>query len=409
MKSFISLVLFLTFSFSAHSFNLGQLFGGNQFKECESFKTFQFSPQEAFQKAFKQATHCQRAELLSYATRSSSKGSQFHQQASRHLVEAAYAAKDTVLTINEANLFLDLYSNTADGMNVHYMLLLAQKARIPRNINNDPRPHQIAAGLLPEQVQYQEEVRSQSIETSSGLIIEINRKVIRINNPNFDEYLYRRSYASFLNAYSDTTSDVGRQMISNIFTYLDQALLRVQEKDFSVGKYYFDRNEYLAAFGRFKSVTNAGPVILSENGLPNFQAWDKAARYTALTFAKFALAVLGNKPEVRSLDSSTAQNVMDSVLYFIQPNSYLIPNKKVAYWLQLDGHEYQPEKNPRQPSRKELAEVALKNVGLIVREMKAQRGDSEELRLLLRSLNQANTTRALRSIFPNYQQLMGLN
>ncbi|MCB0407692.1 MAG: outer membrane protein assembly factor BamD [Bdellovibrionales bacterium] len=399
-------ILLLTL-FSSTGFTQTQFFGiplsSSNKKGCPEFTNNEDTNgnlNDRYKSAQKIKNYCQRAEILfslseKILNSKKFKGSPFHEMVARDLILTLVAAKDSVSTINEANKYLDLYANGKYGAHIHYQLLVAQNSRI-LDAKRSQKDTLIALGLEPEQKHF--DIVVVTTTTPSGMTLELERQ--QVNNPHFDLYKYRRSFQSFFDTYG-LNSSYAKKLLS----FYDKAALRIQEKELEVGLYYYKRKAYMAAISRFRNVTDAGPVFMNTIKSENFNVWDEAAFYTALSFIELAKSLLGQKPV--TFHSNQYRQSLESLLWFLPEHSYKITDKQIAYWLKLDPSEYNPEKNPDQPNRLDLARQSLKNAGLIVKEMKTARKTSKMSQKLISETRKKIST-SLKTLIPDAERLLNL-
>lgn len=338
------------------------------------------------------------ADFKKYGPPRGFRGSSDHETVQKILVETLLEAGDTVETINQANVYLDYYGRSRHAKTVHYQLLLAQEARILDKRRSQTDTY-IAIGANPEQIQYK--IETTVIQTPGGTTIALDQRKLR--NPQFNEHLYRRSFASFLETYGTTGT-----MSETVMEFLDNALIRTQEKELEVGLYYYQKKEYMAAIGRFKNVTNAGPVLMfTEGGQANFSIWDEAAYYTALSFMELGTALLNLRSKTVYTDNVRLRESLEAIVWMVNKKSMLISDNRIADWLRMDRQDYNPEKNRNQPSRSDLARISFQNVGLIVAEMRSARGNSPFKAKLERDLRKKMTPE-LRALVPDLETLLKL-
>jgi outer membrane protein assembly factor BamD (BamD/ComL family) len=386
--------------------------------ECPQFQQIlnAVAPQQALNEALKIKRLCARAEALyslafeasgsrdfndfiKYGPRQGFKGNGAHEVIQRKLVDTLLVAGDTVETINQANVYIDYYSQLSAAMDVHFKLLLAQDARILEARRSQSDTY-VALGLNPEQIKYR--VETVVLRTPGGTTITLDQR--QIDNSQFDEHLYRRSFASFLEKYGNRD----RNYSEVVMQMLDKASIRAQEKELEVGLYYYKQKEYIAAIGRFKRVTDSGPVMMfTEGGQANFEVWDEAAYYTALSFMELGNALLNLRSKTVYTDNVKLREAFESIIWIVNKKSMLITDNRIADWLRIDRQQYNPEKNRNQPSRQDLARISFQNIGMIVSEMKNARGKSAYRARLERDLKRKMTPE-IRSLVPDLDRLLQL-
>lgn len=409
--------LILISQFSEAQMNLGIPLSGNTMKECPEFRRIDIgnSMQAAIGRALENRRMCERAEILfnvAFVTSRTSNfqdftrhgprdgfgGSEAHELAQRKLVEALYSAEDTVATINQANIYINTYPRSGYRRGMHYYLLLAQNKRI-RPVGNDQTDTYIALGMDPAQVKYQ--VERNVVQMENGTQLALGFREIR--NPNFSEYKYRRSFMSFVDAYENSPGDD----LTHIYSLYDRAAVRAQEKELDVGMYYYKQKEYMAAIGRFKMVTNAGPVHgLANGGSKIWDVWDESAYYTGLSFMEMGKALLGLRTHTRFVNNRQIQQAIESIVWHVNQRSMLIPDSRIAHWLRMDSSEYTPGRNGH-PTRQELARVCFQNAGMIVNELKNERSSSKFDDKLVRELNR-KVNNDLKRLVPDVMALLNL-